>query len=100
MKEKYKYNQRVIDNAKSSFNPLVLYNKCRDGTRIHQSQQKTGWKNSRKMQGAISICHDSHKNKAQIYPFEKHTCRNMRISKQMKYVHLLDIEFSLIPGLQ
>jgi len=43
-KQKDKYNQRIIDIEKSSFNPLVFT--TRDGTRIQQSQQKTGRKNS------------------------------------------------------
>ena len=45
-KEKDKYNQRVIDIEKSSFNPLVFTTTGRDGTRMQQSKQKTGRKNS------------------------------------------------------
>jgi len=61
-KEKDKYNQTVIDIEKSSFNPPCFHNKWRDGTRMQQSQQKTGRKNSWKTQGAICICHNIHKD--------------------------------------
>ena len=51
-----KYNQRVIARE-SSFNPF-LHNKWTNGTRMQQSQQKTGRKNSWRTQGAICICHN------------------------------------------
>jgi len=38
--------------------------------RWHQSQQKTGWKNGWKVQGAICICHDLHQNIAHVCTFE------------------------------
>ena len=64
--EKDTYNQRVIYFEKSLFNPLVFTSRG-DGTRRHQIQQKTGWENSWKMQGAICIIHDILKNEVQIY---------------------------------
>jgi len=44
-KEKEKYNQRVIDREIFIQSPC-LHNKWRDGTRMQQSQQNTGRKNS------------------------------------------------------
>ena len=50
----------------------------------HQSQQKTGRKNSWKIQRAICIYHAIHKDKAQICPFQEHPHCNARISRQTK----------------
>jgi len=56
-----------------------LHNKWRDSTKMQRCQQKTGRKNSWKPQGAICICHNTHKGKAQICPFEEHPHCNTRI---------------------
>jgi len=60
---------------------LAMKKQCsilRDGTRMHQGQQKNGWKTL----GAICICHDLHWNKAQICTSEEHRCCNTRLSRQ------------------
>jgi len=82
----------------------------RNATESTKDWQKNSWKTQRD----ICICHNLHKDKAQICSFEEHPCCNTRISRQTNAtkwcppprphrpsdVHsqdLTDIDFSLIP---
>ena len=67
---------------------------------MQQSQQKTSRKNSLKMQGAICICHNVHKDKAQICLVEEHLAAIQEFRGKRSDVHLqdlMDTDFSLIP---
>ena len=83
-KEKDKYNQWVIDIEKSSFNPLVFTITGGMAPECNRANKRLVEKIAEKHRGAVRICHNIHKDKAQICPLEEHPCCNTRISRQTK----------------
>ena len=64
---------KLIENHWNKHIPCV-YNKWRDGTRMHHSQEKTGRKDSWKTQGAICLCYDMHKDYSTRIPTQMKGC--------------------------
>jgi len=71
----------VIDIEKSSFNPLVFTTTRGMAPECNRVNKRLVEKTTEKTQGAVFICHNVHKDKAQVevFSFEEHTCSNMRI---------------------
>ena len=74
-KDKDWNNQRVIDIEKLSHNRLVF-------ATSGGWHQKTGWKDTWKVQEASDICHKLHWNKAHISTVKTNPCCNSRLSWQ------------------
>ena len=88
-KEKDKYNQRVIDIEKSSFNPLVFTTggMAPECNRVNKRLAEKIAEKRREPYASvityISLC-PYDKDKAQVCSFEEHPCCNTRISRQTK----------------
>ena len=76
--KKDKYNQRVIDIEKSSFNPLVFTTTGGMAPECNRVNKRLAEKIAEK-QGAICICYNVHKDKAQVCSFEENPCCNTKI---------------------
>jgi len=84
-KEKDKYNQRVIDIEKSSFNPLVFTTTEGMAPECNRVNKRLAEKIAEKHRELYaSVITYITKDKAQVCSFEEHSCCNTRISRQTK----------------
>jgi len=81
-RKKDKYNQRVIDIEKSTFITLVFTTGRWMAPECNRVNNRLAEKIVEKCRNPLCICHNIHKDKVQICPFEEHPRSNARISRQ------------------